>query len=96
MLLTLILTGLPILLFLAVYAVPKSWGMLMEIALFLALLGGVTSVGLMITTAHSVDQATYANNNNAGQKVYVSAATWIGVTLPVVSLLLLGTVGHWK
>jgi hypothetical protein len=85
----------PLVLYLLAYAFQKSWSVLMELALFVCLLAGAVSVGLMVTTAHAVDQATFTGNDNSGQTVYVSAATWIGGTLPIVSLLLLGTVGRW-
>lgn len=74
----------------------RYWQLMISISLFMFFVAGAMSVGLVAVTAHIVDKASYQGNNGLGQHVFISAGTWVGVTLPLISLIVGGTVSRWK
>ena len=85
----------PVLIGLSLFDI-KYWGTAISISLFMFFVAGALSVGLVVVTAHIVDKASHQGNNGAGQHVFINAGTWVGITLPLLSLILGGTVSRWK
>ena len=72
------------------------WEIFISVSFFMFFVAGAMSVGLVVVTAHIVDKASHQGNNGMGQHVFISAGTWVGITLPLISLILGGTVSRWK
>jgi hypothetical protein len=91
-----VLNGASVLLIGSVYLFQSSWEVLLRVSFLFQFFGGILGVALAYVTAAAVSAATYQENNNIGQNVYVNVGLITAVMMSVIELMLSNTVSIWR